>query len=226
MRSIPTTARLCVAVILFASVSWSCKKKSTATDYVITFDFSYSGTACPGGIITFKASAPPDGHLYWDFGDGTTSTETTPKHTFNAADTFNVTLIINNDPLYEIQKKITIYKAPVYTRLVAGDHTWLHYHYDYYSSGRDSSFNLGAISFPVNYIDNLTVSIGSDTLNYTPTYSNDSMLFFTKVYINPVNPQDETQWTLQYSHHNNAMTFSKNTSDGRGNTHADSYYLH
>lgn len=53
------------------------------------FDFSYTGD---WGIETYNTSSPSDSDFMWDFGDGETSTEFEPVHTFVSNDQQVVTL--------------------------------------------------------------------------------------------------------------------------------------
>ena len=65
--------------------------------------FVFSGISCVGNAITFTdQSSILNGsisHWYWDFGDGTRDTfliSTNPVHTFTAAGSYTVTLIVDN----------------------------------------------------------------------------------------------------------------------------------
>ncbi len=66
-----------------------------AVDEVIAnFDFSYFGT---WGIETFNTSEPSNAQFFWDFGDGSTSTEFEPSYTFTSNETQTVTLYATDD---------------------------------------------------------------------------------------------------------------------------------
>jgi len=62
--------------------------------------FTDSGMYCPGSPITFTdqtvATIKPIIYWNWTFGDGTSSTEQNPTHTFETGGTFNVVLISEN----------------------------------------------------------------------------------------------------------------------------------
>lgn len=67
-------------------------------------DFYYTYDSVPGNIsvVFFHDMSVPVGLIdtwYWDFGDGTTSAEQNPVHTFNAAGAYNVCLTITTDSI-------------------------------------------------------------------------------------------------------------------------------
>jgi PKD repeat protein len=50
---------------------------------------------CPPLTTTFNSLSPVSGLTYhWDFGDGTTSTQANPTHTYTSAGNFDVSLVI------------------------------------------------------------------------------------------------------------------------------------
>ncbi|HAP31246.1 MAG TPA: hypothetical protein DCR01_04690, partial [Flavobacteriales bacterium] len=63
-------------------------------------------------VVFENLSLGENNYYYWDFGDGTTSTEMTPIHTFSAVGNYEV-LLVTNDPtscnlVDSIIKNITI----------------------------------------------------------------------------------------------------------------------
>ncbi|WP_462280842.1 PKD domain-containing protein, partial [Salinivirga cyanobacteriivorans] len=69
---------------------------------VVTAEFNIDDTAgCVPHTVTFTAEAsqyPDDNYDYlWDFGDGTSSTEQQPTHTFDSAATYPITLTVVGD---------------------------------------------------------------------------------------------------------------------------------
>ena len=86
-------------------------------------DFSFT-SVCEGSAtqLTSTATTNPTGHdissYHWDFGDGQTSDEQNPSHSYASADTYNVTLTITTgDGRCEdaITKEVNVYAIPVAT---------------------------------------------------------------------------------------------------------------
>ncbi|MEJ7599196.1 MAG: S8 family serine peptidase [Kofleriaceae bacterium] len=80
--------------------SWTLRATGAPSDFPPNASFTYTGTAltfqftdtssdggCSGGAVVGWA---------WDFGDGTTSTEQNPTHTYAAAGTYTVTLTVTD----------------------------------------------------------------------------------------------------------------------------------
>jgi PKD repeat protein len=97
MRSLPLMA----ATTVILAGAWACGSDSNVgpnTSPVANF----TAPACTVGVAcTFTdASSDPDGTIAsrgWDFGDGTTSQDQNPTHTFNAAQTYQVTLTVTDN---------------------------------------------------------------------------------------------------------------------------------
>ncbi len=95
-------------------------------------DFAYT-VNCINDSTSFSDLSSGNGSAisswFWDFGDGSTSTEQNPKHVFSSAGIFNVQLIIinGNNCSDSIQKPINIYPLPdagfEYSLACAGDST-------------------------------------------------------------------------------------------------------
>jgi PKD repeat protein len=54
-------------------------------------------------VVKFSSTSTDVESYYWDFGDGTSSTEASPLHTFSSAGTYNVTLKVNSPAGYSSQ---------------------------------------------------------------------------------------------------------------------------
>jgi PKD repeat protein len=92
---------LFVAILTFSS----CQKEPMACA-----DVPATGTV--GQSVNFNASCSMDAHHYeWNFGDGGTSMEANPTHTYNTAGTYTVklkTMSKNSKKMDETSKSITI----------------------------------------------------------------------------------------------------------------------
>ncbi|HNP49820.1 MAG TPA: PKD domain-containing protein, partial [Bacteroidia bacterium] len=64
-------------------------------------DFKASlDTGCIPMVVHFDNSSLNAVHYFWDFGDGTTSTDVSPDHTYTQAGDYNVKLIVQSTPFY------------------------------------------------------------------------------------------------------------------------------
>ncbi len=92
-------------------------KISVTTKPTASFSFNNNGE-CSGTTIDFTNNTSGSGLSYkWDFGDKTTSTDKSPKHTFtkygNGTDSFKVTLTaINGDCEHSTSKYIKVKERP------------------------------------------------------------------------------------------------------------------
>jgi PKD repeat protein len=82
-----------------------CSK--TAKPPAATYDFSYSGTLYTYETVTFQSTAQGK-KLLWNFGDGSTSSDSVPTHTYRTSGTYAVMLIVNGDPEHSITKPVSI----------------------------------------------------------------------------------------------------------------------
>ncbi|MGE0590728.1 MAG: PKD domain-containing protein [Cyclobacteriaceae bacterium] len=107
-------------VTLTATSDFNCV--STLVKNVTAFpipsaDFSFT-PGCLGSATSFAnlSSVPIGGMTYqWDFGDGQTSTSTSPSNTFSAVSTYNVSLVVtsNANCVNSISKPVSVNYTPV-----------------------------------------------------------------------------------------------------------------
>jgi len=80
-------------------------------------DFSFAGAPCESNTIYFtdETTGGTGSYSYsWDFGDEETSTDKNPSHIYDSADTYDVTLSVDDgERTKEITKQVTIYTNPV-----------------------------------------------------------------------------------------------------------------
>lgn len=81
----------------------------------ISSNFSAPQSACRATSINFtNTSTPTPGTAFWDFGDGTTSTDINPQKTYILAGTYTIKLINNFGACIDsVEKQIVINPSPV-----------------------------------------------------------------------------------------------------------------
>lgn len=79
-------------------------------------DIKFTVSKEDGVTVQFSSSAPADGKATWDFGDGETSTELSPKHTYKLKEeqqTFTVRLTVSDGPCQATDEDVITLKRPV-----------------------------------------------------------------------------------------------------------------
>lgn len=115
---------------MFAMISFilvACKKDDpVAEDPIASFQYEVDGTNYL--LVNFTNYSQYATSYMWDFGDGNTSTDENPSHTFTAADTYTVKLTASNadGASAEYSQSITITDPLEAQRLLFGDvsKTW------------------------------------------------------------------------------------------------------
>jgi len=176
-----TISRLACAILLVVAAT-GCGEKVPLEAKKSTFDISYSGNQFIGDTIRFQSSAPYGKKLTWKFGDGTTSTETSPQHVYyhvpyvgNTIVEDTVTMIVDND-IYQPNIKLLLLK-PGIQKLVA-NFNW--------SGGRFTLHGnccpaltdhvLNDTIFMISAVDEYTIGAWGSSLPYLPDsnyYSNE-----------------------------------------------------
>jgi PKD repeat protein len=80
--------------VSFLLIMMGCKKEnSTPTNVAPTSDFAFTGGGCTAPCAVLFENKSQNATTYlWDFGDGSTSTETNPTKTYNVGGTYTVKL--------------------------------------------------------------------------------------------------------------------------------------
>ncbi len=78
-------------------------------------DFISPEVACRNSPVEFQNLTPATYSMNWSFGDGATSTEVNPTHVYDVADTYTVTLMVENEYgcLDTVERSIIITDVPV-----------------------------------------------------------------------------------------------------------------
>lgn len=181
---------------------FGCKKSQNVTCNVAqSFQIAYNGdtqppqvNAMPGDSINFQADVLIPGKyvnyeyqpnalagcaVFWDFGDGSTSTALSPNHVYDSSQTYTVHLILNHDSANIISSSIYIGPLPIYTQLIAGTRQWQRTRVVTNGPTAVSTTTISDTTFTVNMVNEKTISIASEYLQYMPMYSTvDSYRYF------------------------------------------------
>lgn len=143
------------------------------------YTFSYSqDSLIVGKEVKFFSTAPAGVSMLWHFGDNTNSTDPTPVHIYSASGTYIVSLVVDGDYSHTISGTLHISPYPTMTNQLQGSKLWHHNYYGHFNSGNDIIYNTYAdTTFSINYIDDFTVSIGTDQLTYSNS-TGDTLLFY------------------------------------------------
>ncbi|MGB0430197.1 MAG: PKD domain-containing protein [Bacteroidia bacterium] len=78
--------------------------------------FTVNETACTGNSIDISNASSGNGTYEWDFGDGSTSNDNTPSYAYNAAGSYKVRLIRNNNGCKDsLKQSLTVNESPIAT---------------------------------------------------------------------------------------------------------------
>lgn len=121
VHNFPDTSTYTITLTMIDTTA--CNSPDTASE-VITFStslvsvsFSLSDSACLGSPTVFTGIANNAASYFWDFGDGQTSTDQSPVHTYNTAGTFHVIFVgINSGTCNQVDSMegdVTVYPLPV-----------------------------------------------------------------------------------------------------------------
>jgi PKD repeat protein len=142
----------------------------------IPHTFDYSGTVLPDTTLHFFSNVLPDSSFYWEFGDGTTSTDSMPNHAYAAAGSYTVRLTINGRAASAVTRAVTIFSDPGYTSYIGGVRSWHDTNFLYRSTPSITPYPRPDSSFALTCINPIKVGFGSAVLTYNPYGSTDSVL--------------------------------------------------
>ncbi|MEN8250562.1 MAG: PKD domain-containing protein, partial [Bacteroidota bacterium] len=103
-----TKAGIMALALVFVIFTSCTEKEPVIPSYTVAFSFSPTNPEA-GDAVTFTNATQGGGSEYaWDFGDGGTSAEENPTHTFTAAGTYTVTLMVDNYPELTASKDVVV----------------------------------------------------------------------------------------------------------------------
>src|SRR5882762_7435484 len=91
--------------ILFLALLAACGKNQVFRSSVVdgpkpTASFTYTPGTSNAQMVTFTNTSANTESVYWQFGDGATSTETSPTHTYAAAARYTIVLTVRSPAGY------------------------------------------------------------------------------------------------------------------------------
>lgn len=124
-----TIITTCLIVCALPFVIQSCRKKEppqkqnnipATNNYFIYF----SNCPHPGLALNFEVTNGLPAAIFpsykWDFGDGATSTESTPSHAYQQIGTYTVKAVSNNNDTFQKTVEVVPYLTSAKTHLLAG----------------------------------------------------------------------------------------------------------
>lgn len=184
------------------------------------FNFTNTSTGMSAGVSYF-----------WNFGDGATSSNTSPSHSYSLAGSYNVTLVANNNYTYSCVSTKTSIVAVGFCSLVA-------YFTSTPVSNGQVSFNngstgiIGGTTYTWNFGDGSTSSVFSPSHTYTSggayvvsllANNNGSLVACSNSYTNVVTVS-VCSLAANFSHTVGANGFVNYSSNSTGTTGAGTYY--
>jgi PKD repeat protein len=154
-------------------------KKSKVVEIAASGAFKWTGTPLPGYTFSFvpQFTQLPGAAYHWNFGDGSTSSDAAPTHSFDDTGYHWVSLTINNDTTGTRKEIIRIIKDPLYTAGAAGMKVWHRSIYRQYLSNYSTYAEVDT-SAAIAYINPITLSINSRSFQYNPDISGSDTLYY------------------------------------------------
>jgi PKD repeat protein len=111
------TTRTILSVLVFFFIC-SCNKKDQSIA-VVTANFSYSGTGIAPSTVQFNNTSTNASSYQWDFGDNSTSTLSSPSHTYSKGGAYTVKLTaMGNSGSNSLTKTVSI-TSPTSAKITA-----------------------------------------------------------------------------------------------------------
>jgi PKD repeat protein len=102
--------KLLSLIIAFIFFALACKKTETSKPKPTPdFSFSFISAGILPTTVQFTSKSENAETYFWNFGDGSASSERNPQHTYNIAKTYKIKLIVsNNIGKDSVTKEITV----------------------------------------------------------------------------------------------------------------------
>jgi parallel beta-helix repeat protein len=118
-----------LSLLVFFPLVWACSSDEPVKSINAKACFEIATEAKQGTAITFNAACSQNVVTYaWQFGDGSTSTEAAPVHSYIQAGTFQVTLTVtagnNTTDTFTSNIKITAVPTKFHSMDIKADETW------------------------------------------------------------------------------------------------------
>ncbi|WGH75913.1 T9SS type B sorting domain-containing protein [Tenacibaculum tangerinum] len=179
------------ALYLGGRISFSGLPVFIQSFFTINFQ---SKNHCLGDATSFNVSNLESyDNILWDFGDGNTSTQENPIHTFLSAGNYDVTLsVTSGGQISSETKTVTIYKQPVATKpydILLCDFTG-DISFDLVSHNINILNGLDSNIFGVNYYEGMVNYTSGIKINTPEVYTNASSFFTQEIIAEVYNKQN------------------------------------
>lgn len=131
-----------------------------------SYQILYSGRQVAGDTLTFHFSTYfllPNATYLWDFGDGSTSTDSLPTHVYLHSGHFQVNLIVNNDTsqIYSLSGGLTIHDDPYYTNKIAKVRLMSGTDREHYvGTSFDTTYVVTNRAYGISYVSETSIEFG------------------------------------------------------------------
>jgi PKD repeat protein len=149
--------------------------------------------------MVFHSNVLPDSTFYWQFGDGASSTDSTPIHAYSSVGTYTVSLKVNGSASVATHT-IQIVNMPPYAANIYGTRNYHDTSYAALSSGT-VTYPQSDKSVAITYVSPLTISVFGRQLTYIN--STDSVLWYSWGYTD--NSGNDHSLTAYYYHYTDSI---------------------
>jgi len=157
------------SILLLCSVALlcnSCSHPPVQPFVAPTYNFTFADSSNYLDPVCFTSTGTHwKKSIHWDFGDGTSSTDSTPCHTFLGTGEYIVTLLADGQSQYAISKTVHVLnvQGTELTPQVVG--TWRCHHYQYrFMNTYTQSDTLADTAITIRMLNHSWVCVGLDTI--------------------------------------------------------------